>query len=281
MLLALVNDVLPYAGSDLLANAEIVAGPFDGLKAGWEALNHFIVGLAGSPWALVAVFLVAIIDGFFPPVPAETLVIATAAVYSASGLWWEAVVLWAIAAAGALCGDCIAYTLGRKFNASQWRIFRQGKGHSALAWARRVFARGAAPLLMVARFIPVGRVAVNLTAGTVHFPIRRFVLIDGAAALCWGAYSVGVGYLAGQATGENPLLAVAYGVVFAASFGSLVQWLVNRHYGKSLPPDAIDEVPEATSVEGSELSESVPDTCAEDSEKAPAPGAPKTDSQER
>ncbi|MDR2113729.1 MAG: VTT domain-containing protein [Bifidobacteriaceae bacterium] len=203
----------------------------------WDSVNQLIIGLAGSPWALVAVFAVAVIDGFFPPVPAETLVVATAAAFAGSGQWWQALVLWALAAGGALTGDCIAYTLGQWFNASQWRMFRQGKGHHALQSVRRTFGRGAAPLIMVARFIPVGRVAVNLTAGTVRYPFRRFVVIDGVAAACWAAYSVAVGHIAGKAAGDNPLLGVVIGIVFAISLGTLVQWLVNRHYGKNLPPE--------------------------------------------
>ncbi|MDR2564663.1 MAG: VTT domain-containing protein [Bifidobacteriaceae bacterium] len=198
----------------------------------WHSINQFIIGLAESPWALLAAYLISAIDGFFPPVPAETLVVATAAVYSASGMWWQLLGLWALAAAGAVTGDLVAYSLGRWFNAGEWRVFRRGKGHDAFKWAQRIFARGAAPLLMVARFIPVGRVAVNLTAGTVRYPLRRFVVIDATAGCCWSAYSVGVGSIAGQAVGDNPLLGVLCGIVFAVSLGTLVQWLINRHYGK-------------------------------------------------
>jgi membrane protein DedA with SNARE-associated domain len=210
----------------------------------WRSINDHIVALAGSPWALVAVLLISAIDGFFPPVPAETLVIATAAVYQQSGALWQVALLWLLAAAGAVGGDSVAYTLGRVFNATEWRVFNHGKGRSAVELARRTFARGAAPLLMVGRFIPVGRVAVNLTAGTIRYPYRRFLIIDSIAALFWSAYAVGIGYLAGHATGDNPLLGVVVGVAFSASVGSLAQWAINRHYGKSLPAaDQPAEVP--------------------------------------
>ncbi|MDR2378673.1 MAG: DedA family protein, partial [Bifidobacteriaceae bacterium] len=201
----------------------------------WRGVNEQIVALAGSAWALVAVYLISAIDGFFPPVPAETLVIATAAVYQQSGAFWQVALLWLLAAVGAVSGDSVAYTLGRVFNATRWRVFSKGKGRSAVDLARRTFARGAAPLLMVGRFIPVGRVAVNLTAGTIRYPYTRFLLIDAVAALFWSAYAVGIGYLAGHATGDNPLLGVAVGVAFSASVGSLAQWAINRHYGKQAP----------------------------------------------
>ncbi|MDR1634220.1 MAG: VTT domain-containing protein [Bifidobacteriaceae bacterium] len=206
----------------------------------WRSVNEHIVALAGSTWALVAVYFISAIDGFFPPVPAETLVIATAAVYQQSGALWQVAVLWLLAAAGALSGDSVAYVLGRLFNATQWRIFAKGKGRSAIELTQRTFARGAAPLLMVGRFIPVGRVAVNLTAGTIRYPYRRFLLIDSVAALFWSAYAVGIGYLAGHATGDNPLLGVVVGVAFSATVGSLAQWAINRHYGKQTATDSAD-----------------------------------------
>jgi membrane protein DedA with SNARE-associated domain len=228
------------AGAVDLAGGPLADG-VHGLGDVWREINRYLVGLAASPWALAACFALAVIDGFFPPVPAETLIVATAAVCAVDGGWGDGLVLWGVAACGALTGDCVAFTLGRVFNASNWRIFRKGKGRAAMDFARRVFARSAAPLLMVARFIPVGRVAVNLTAGTVGYPFRRFVMIDSAAALCWGAYCVGIGFAAGHATQDNPLLAVLVGIVLSASVGTLVQWLMNRRYGKGLPTQPAQE----------------------------------------
>ncbi|MDR2380719.1 MAG: VTT domain-containing protein [Bifidobacteriaceae bacterium] len=201
----------------------------------WRGINERIVALAKSPWALVAVFAISMIDGFFPPVPAETLIIATAAAYQSGAALWQVGFLWVLGAFGALCGDSVAYALGRVFNATEWRVFAKGKGRSAVDLAQRTFARGAAPLLMVGRFIPVGRVAVNLTAGTIRYPYRRFVVIDSVAALFWSSYAVGIGFAAGQVTGDNPLLGVAVGIAFSATAGSLVQWAINRHYGRTAP----------------------------------------------
>jgi membrane protein DedA with SNARE-associated domain len=194
-----------------------------------------------------------VIDGFFPPVPAETLVVATAAALSAAGTnWFVFVVLWLMVAAGAVCGDCVTYSLGRWFNAPSWRIFAGRRGQTALNWARRLFGRGAAVLLMVGRFIPVGRVAVNLTAGTIGYPMRRFVMIDSLAAVCWAAYSAGIGLVAGQVTRDNPLAAVVIGVTFSSLVGGLIQWLMNRHYGRQLEVSAGLVADTAEAGDGSE-----------------------------
>jgi membrane protein DedA with SNARE-associated domain len=166
-------------------------------------------------------------------VPSETLVVATGAAFASQGMWPWALVLAVVAAGGAMGGDLTAYTLGRVFNAGEWRFFRHGKGEKAFGWAERTFNRVGGPLLVVARYIPVGRVAVNLTAGSIHFPLRRFAICDGMAALTWGIYSAGVGYLAGHVVGDNPLLGVAVGIALAVSLGSLVQWIINRRLGKA------------------------------------------------
>jgi membrane protein DedA with SNARE-associated domain len=202
-----------------------------------DTINTYIISFAGSPWVLLVVFVVAVIDGFFPPIPSETLVVGAASVFSSTHQWYLAAVLAVVAALGAMCGDLVAYTLGRKFNAGQWKFFSRGKGAKAFTWAERTFARGGGPLVIVARYIPVGRVAVNLTAGSIRFPLKRFLIFDGVAALTWGIYSTAVGYAAGQVVGENPLLGVVVGILFAVSLGSLVQYVVNKRLGPDHPED--------------------------------------------
>ena len=52
------------------------------------ATEEWVIALAGSPWILLAVLALATIDGFFPPVPSESVVIAVAvlAVVALAGL---------------------------------------------------------------------------------------------------------------------------------------------------------------------------------------------------
>jgi membrane protein DedA with SNARE-associated domain len=197
-----------------------------------DTLNEWILGLATSPWVLAAVFFVAWLDGFFPPVPSETLVVAAAAAFASARNWPMEVVLPFVAGAGAVAGDITAYSLGRFLKAGSWPIFRRGKGEAVLHWAERTFARAGGPLIIVARYIPIGRVAVNLTAGSIRFPMRRFLLFDSVAGLTWGTYATAFGAIAGRAT-DNPLLSVAIGIALALVVGSIVQWLFTRRYGRA------------------------------------------------
>ena len=41
-----------------------------------DALSTFILSAAGNPLSYLMIFLFCAIDGFFPPVPSESLVVA-------------------------------------------------------------------------------------------------------------------------------------------------------------------------------------------------------------
>lgn len=77
---------------------------------------------------------------------------------------------------------------------------------NAFSWAGKELQRPAAPLIMVARFIPIGRVTVNLTVGATHFNRRRFVTLTGLFAVVWASYSVVIGYFFGMWFKNNRLL---------------------------------------------------------------------------
>ena len=69
------------------------------------------MALVGSPWVFVALYAFATVDGFFPPIPSETVVIALASLWASGGTppLFPVILL---AAAGAFTGDQIAYTIG-------------------------------------------------------------------------------------------------------------------------------------------------------------------------
>lgn len=201
------------------------------------AIEAWVLGMADSPWLLVAVLVLATVDGFFPPVPSESVVIAVA-VLAMTGdgpnLW----LLVLVAAAGAFTGDVIAYTIGSKVPIDRLRVFRGRRGRASLAWARRALAQRGTVLILSARFIPIGRVAVNMTAGAVRFPRPRFILIAAIAAIMWGGYSTLLGMGAGVFLHDHPLIAITVGVAGGVLLGFVVdavlRW-VHRRFGGKLP----------------------------------------------
>ena len=88
-----------------------------------QAINDFILNAAEQPWVLILVFACCVIDGFFPPIPSESVVVGLSAV-AATAHVPNPVLLAAVAAAGAFLGDNIAYLIGRGAGTRRWAWMR-------------------------------------------------------------------------------------------------------------------------------------------------------------
>lgn len=193
----------------------------------FTAASDWAVALAGTPWVFVVLYAFATIDGFFPPIPSESVIIALAALFMASDSpdFW---ILGAVAAAGAFTGDQIAYSIGRHIPIHRLRFMQGPRATKALAWAERALADRGASFIISARYVPIGRVAVNMTAGATGFSRRRFTALAVVAAISWSIYSVLLGIGAGALFGEqHPFLAMAVGVVAGLLLGLVVDWLIS------------------------------------------------------
>lgn len=190
-------------------------------------LEGWALALVGSPWIFVVLYLFATIDGFFPPVPSESIVIALSAVSMAEGTPNLALIML-VAAAGAWTGDQIAYQIGTKVKVRQLRVLRSPKGQAAVDWAENALANRGAAFIIAARYIPIGRVAVNMTAGAVGYSRRRFMGLTAIAAVTWGMYSSLIGIGAGAWLHDHTLVAVAVGVVGGLAIGLVVDWVLRK-----------------------------------------------------
>ncbi|UTT60197.1 DedA family protein [Cellulosimicrobium cellulans] len=202
-----------------------------------ENLEHWILALAASAWIYPALFGFATIDGFFPPVPSESVVI-TLAVSAHSTGEPNLVLVLLVAALGAWTGDQIAFAIGRAVGTERLRILRTPRGRRAVAWAERALAHRGASFILAARYIPVGRVAVNMTAGAVGYPRRRFMAFSGVAAVTWAVYSVLIGLVAAQWLGHEPLLAMVVGIVLGVGSGFVIDrvLMIRARQRGELPP---------------------------------------------
>ena len=183
-----------------------------------------------SGWAYAIVFLLSYLDAVVPVVPSETAVI-TAGVVAASGDLSLAVILPA-AAAGAFLGDNTAYLIGRRYGVRiNERFFTSEKARKRVQWAQSQLSERGGELIAVGRFIPGGRTAVTLSAGTLRFPWRRFALFDAASAIGWASYASLLGYLGGSAFEKSTwkALVLALGIAFAVAGGiELTRWVLKR-----------------------------------------------------
>jgi membrane protein DedA with SNARE-associated domain len=183
-----------------------------------------------SGWAYLILAVLAFLDAIVPVVPSETSVITAGVVASAGDLSLPLVVVFA--AVGAFLGDNTAYFLGRRFGARiNNRFFRSEKARKRVDWAQRQVSERGGELIAIGRFIPGGRTVVTLSAGTLGYPWRRFVLFDAAAALGWALYASLLGYLGGQAFEKAPWkgLVLALGIAFSVAGAiEVVRWYRRR-----------------------------------------------------
>ena len=186
-----------------------------------EQIADAALNLASSPWVYVVVFLLTVLDAFLIVVPSETVVVALGALALSTGAPNLAILI-PVAGVAAVLGDSLTFWLGRAVGLQRFGWMRRPRVIRVLAWARHALDQRAAAVLLTARFIPFGRVAVNLTAGSGGFRYSRFLALTCVAGLCWATYNSLVGALFGTWFDANPLLAVLISVTVALILGVLV-----------------------------------------------------------
>ncbi|HEY0259571.1 MAG TPA: VTT domain-containing protein [Lacisediminihabitans sp.] len=182
-----------------------------------------LLGMMTSPWIYGVILLICVIDGFFPPMPSELVVASAAAVAWTTGTPLLVLVI-ATAALGAWLGDTIAFLIGRRVGLSRFRWMRRPAIARLSARAGRGLATRPTSILLAGRFIPVGRVVVNMAAGATRLPYRRFLPISVLGALLWTTVSVLMAIVAGAFLHASPIMAAVAAAVLAASIG----WVVDR-----------------------------------------------------
>ncbi len=191
-------------------------------------LGDWVLGLTGTPWVFVALWALALIDGFFPPVPSETVVIALASLSVSTG----SPALWAVAlvaAVGAFSGDQVAYSIGKRVDLRRRGFLRSRRAREAMDWAEHALLERGAVFIIAARYIPVGRVAVNMTAGGLRYPRGRFTVLAAIAAVSWaGLHGRCWARRRGCCSAARPWLAVFVGVAGGVLLGMVADPLLTR-----------------------------------------------------
>ncbi|MDO5634029.1 MAG: DedA family protein [Micrococcus sp.] len=199
-------------------------------------IEEFILHAAAQWWVLPVTGMLCLLDGIFPAFPSESVIVALAAIVE-NGEPFPLAALWFVGALGAFLGDNLAYWIGRRIGTDRWRWMRTKLIQSTMAFASHHLQRRGAFLLLTARFIPGGRVAVNLTAGATRYTYARFVALDAIAAAVWALYSI---VIARVTTGwlDSPLLQIVVSLIGAFVIGflldRLVHWVLARKEAREI-----------------------------------------------
>ena len=185
---------------------------------------------SASGWAYGIVFLLALLDAFLPVVPSETAVITAGVVAAAGDLSLSLVIVGA--ALGAFAGDNVSYAIGRRFgDAILDRFLTGARARRRVDWAQRQLRQRGVQLILVGRFVPGGRTAVTISAGSLRFGWPRFVTADSVAALAWALYGSLLGYFGGRAFEHAPWKGLLLALALGAALGGVVEggrWLRRR-----------------------------------------------------
>lgn len=214
-----------------------------------DIINHLIMTLAGSPLVLALVLLLVMVDGFFPPVPSESVVVALAAVGVATGLpnpWF----IFLVAALGSFLGDNIAFLIGKTVGLDRFRWLRGPRVSALREKASSGLEHRPAAAILTARFVPVGRVVVNILAGASGPSRRRFVALTAISGFAWAGYSILIGIVAGAWIRDNPLLGIGIAVGMALVVGAAVDAVGRRLSRRRAVSETTVNLPLATSPDG-------------------------------
>jgi membrane protein DedA with SNARE-associated domain len=193
-------------------------------------------------WAVV---LVVAGDGVFPALPGETAIVTAAVLASTGDLNLPLVIL--SGAVGAMIGDSAAYWIGRAGGGWIKRAVTRMAGAERLEAAERMVARNGAALVVVGRFLPGIRIAINLSCGAGQMTYRRFVTFDLIGAVLWSSQAAVLGYFAGKAFADQLWVAfvVAFGIT--AVVGVFIAWKERQRVRREKAEAEATDAPEGSS----------------------------------
>lgn len=184
-----------------------------------------VTDLAGSIWLYPAIVAMCVVDGFFPPVPAEFVVVASASLAVTTHAPNLAAVM-VCATIGAALGDLAAYTIGKHLGID--RLRRRTRIAAGLDRAASGLEQRTAATLLTARFVPFFRVGANMAAGALRLDRGRFVPVAMLSAACWSVYNGLIGLAVGPWLSDHPIAGVAFAIAIALTLGTLIDRIARK-----------------------------------------------------
>ena len=137
------------------------------------------------------------------PLPGEIALVSAALLASRHTLDINPVAVGAAATTGAIIGDSIGYSIGRRFGMSLFERLGNrfpkhfGPGHVALA--KRLFTRWGVWAVFFGRFIALLRIFAGPLAGALKMRYPHFLAANASGGLLWAGGTTAVVYYAGLA----------------------------------------------------------------------------------
>lgn len=197
-----------------------------------DVLVDFLLNFQG-PMPYVGIFSILLACGFGLPVP-EDITLFAAGLLAYYGLTGFGLTIL-ISLLGVLIGDSTIFFLGARYGrklTKKW-FFHRLLPDERLDAVREKFHQRGLKLLFAARFMPGLRAPIYFSAGTLHVPFRKFILLDGAAALISVPLIVGSVYFFGDQLDQviRIIKSVEHGIFMAIAAAILMilgKWYITH-----------------------------------------------------
>jgi membrane-associated protein len=183
--------------SIVAAPAALAAAP--ALGPSWLDPRHLDAFGTAAPWIAAAILFAecGLLIGFF--LPGDTLLF-TMGLLVGTGVVatpiWEAALLLAVAA---FVGNVVGYEIGHAVGPA---IFKRDDSplfkHENVERAAAFFERWGPAAVLVARFVPIVRTFITVTAGVARMDRRRYLTYSGIGAVLWAGGVTLLGYWLGS-----------------------------------------------------------------------------------
>ncbi len=190
----------------------------------------------------LAVYLVVCgvvgVESLGVPLPGEIVLVSAALMSSQHDLPVNPIGVGAAAVIGAVVGDSIGYTIGRRFGLPLFdRLGRRfpkhfGPGHVALA--ERLFDRWGARAVFFGRFIALLRIFAGPLAGALKMHYPRFLAANVSGAVCWAGGTTAVVYYAGMAAERWMERFSWVALVVAVVFGLIAAYALRERTARAI-----------------------------------------------
>jgi membrane-associated protein len=184
----------------VLTSAALAAGPGLALGPSWLDPQTLLDTLGDwALWGALAIVFAecGLLIGFF--LPGDSLLFTVGMLIGQGSIeqpLWLACVLLTVAA---FAGNVVGYEIGRVsgpaiFNRPNSRIFKQEYVDKTVEF----FDKHGARAIVLARFVPIVRTFITVTAGIGHMDRRRYLTYSGVGAVLWGAGVTVLGHALGS-----------------------------------------------------------------------------------
>jgi membrane-associated protein len=186
-----------------------------------------VLGTADSVWVYPLGMILVAVSALIPPVPSTSVFVALGALSVANNVP-NGFLLVVSMLAGALLGDLVTYGLVRQRDVAHWRMLSGDRAQKALAASRNRLDHGAVSWVLTSRFVPLGRLTMNVACAVTPTPWGAFMLYSLGAGILWSTYSVGIGALSGLLPGLPTeyvvIVAIALSLVLGRTISAAVAW---------------------------------------------------------